>query len=115
MTTPATPTRAVAALDASWPDADTQVRCCEAALKRIDAQGSHGGALHRVIRAVQAISIEGKHLQQYDDEITRGHFVLETAAPSSTDERAALLKTLQAHGAHLINLYSRWTVEELAP
>jgi hypothetical protein len=112
---PANADRAVAALEAEWPVADTRVLCCDAALNRIDARGAHGGALHRVIRAVQGIGIEGTHMQRYEDEITRGHFVLETVAPPSADERAALLKTLKAHGAHFINLYGRWTVEGLAP
>lgn len=106
--------RAVTALAGASSTAPPKVLCCEAGLQRIDSTGDRGGPLHRAIRLGQRITLEGDHMQRYEDEIQKGHYVLEIDAPP-VDERGKLVELLQSHRGHFINAYSRWTTESLAP
>lgn len=109
---PARAEAAVAALAPEVPPDGIVVLCGEAGVSRLDAHGTSGSMLHKTIRVLQGLTLEGPHVERYEAELLKGHYVLEIDAPS-VEHRDKVVAILEAHGAHFINLYGRWTIETL--
>jgi hypothetical protein len=109
---PAAAERAVAELAQALPSGAVRVLCCDPGIHRLDATGMRGGALHRMLRRIQHISVEGAHVSRYEEEAREGHYVIEVVV-EQPGQRELAVATLKAHGAHFINVYSRWTIEEI--
>jgi hypothetical protein len=57
--------------------------------------------------------IESKNLQEYQQELLSGHFVLAIQV-ADEDKRTQALNIIKSHGGHAVTFYGRWTVEGLA-
>jgi len=81
---------------------------------RIDASGAHHGIFARLVRAAQAMSMDGDQSQRYEDEARRGHTVI---AVHTSDPllRQGAVQVLKSHGGHYINYYARLHSENLEP
>jgi hypothetical protein len=74
-----------------------------------------GGASLRE-RAAEEIPLHvvtrSAHVSRYEEEAREGHYVIEVVV-EQPGQRELAVATLKAHGAHFINVYSRWTIEEI--
>jgi len=104
---------ALLALDADPAGQHARVLCGEAGRDRIDAAGEHASLFGRLLR-VPNLGVEAAHVTRYDDELVQGHYVVEIET-SDEAERTRLGAVLLSHGAHFINFYGRFAVEQLAP
>lgn len=104
---------AVAALAAEPSGDQARVLCCDAGRDRIDAGGRHASLLGRLIR-VTGLGLEATHVKRYDEELAKGHYVVEVEA-SNEAHRQRAATVLRAHGAHFINFYGRFAIEQMAP
>ena len=87
--------------------------CSQAGRTRIDATGAHASLLCRLVY-VPTLGAEGTHAQRYEDELAQGRYVIEIKTQNEADRKEAAV-ILRARGAHSINFYGRFAVEQLAP
>lgn len=81
--------------------------------RQIDADGAHSRGVKHFLRALQGLTVEGNHLRQYQAEITNGHRVLDVCVHGRR-QRDAVVEILRRYGAHFINAYGQWTIENVA-
>jgi hypothetical protein len=95
-------------------ESDVNVLCGDSGVRQIDAKGKRKGLLARLFRIVDALGTEREHTSRHVQELESGHFVVVIQSPGeSAKERAR--DSLEAHGAHFINYYTRLTTENLSP
>jgi len=82
-------------------------------VREIDADGVHSGGVKHALRALQRLTVEGDHLRRYEAELTRGHLVIDVAVHGRPD-RDTVVQILRSQGAHFINAYGQWTIENVA-
>jgi hypothetical protein len=93
---------------------EIDVLCGKEGADRLDVSGEHHGLLARLYRFIGKLGdIESKNLQEYQQELLRGHFVLAIQA-ADEDKRTQALNIIKSHGGHAVTFYGRWTVEGLA-
>jgi hypothetical protein len=85
----------------------------EGGMRQIDADGVHSGAITHVLRSLQRWTAEGDHLRRYQSEIASGHRVVDVCVHGRR-QRDTVVQILRAHGAHFINAYGQWTLENVA-
>ena len=81
--------------------------------REIDADGVHSGGVKQALRALQRLTVEGDHLRQYEAELASGHLVVDVAV-HGRQKRDRVVQILRSHGAHFINAYGQWTIENVA-
>jgi hypothetical protein len=82
-------------------------------IHEIDADGIHGGAVKQVLRALQRVTTEGNHLRHYEAELAQGHLVVDVTV-HGRQKRDTVVQVLRSYGAHFINAYGPWTIENVA-
>ena len=85
----------------------------EEGMRQIDADGVHSGGITHVLRSLQRWTAEGDHLRRYQSEIASGHRVVDVYV-HGRGQRDTVVRILRAHGAHFINAYGQWTLENVA-
>lgn len=85
----------------------------EEGLRQVDADGVHSGGVTHVLRNLQRWTAEGDHLRRYQSEIASGHLVVDVCVHGRR-QRDTVVQILRAHGAHFINAYGQWTLENVA-
>ena len=85
----------------------------EEGVRQVDAEGVHSGGVKHVLRGLQRVTVEGHHLRRYEAEIANGHHVVDVRIHGRR-QRDAVVQILRTHGAHFINAYGQWTVENVA-
>ena len=88
----------------------------EAEARRLDGSGERHGFKGRLLRALQqgAGDVEVKHFKRYEQELLDGHYLVEVPAKDG-ERRGRVHQILKTHGAHFINYYGSWAVEDLEP
>ena len=82
-------------------------------VRKIDADGVHGGGVKQALRALQGFTTEGDHLRHYEEELVRGHLVVDVTV-HGRQKRDTVVQILRSCGAHFINAYGPWTIESVA-
>ncbi len=82
-------------------------------VREIDADGVHGGGVKQALRALQGFTTEGDHLRHYEEELVRGHLVVDVTV-HGRQKRDTVVQILRSCGAHFINAYGPWTIESVA-
>ena len=85
----------------------------EEGVRQVDAEGVHSGGVKHVLRGLQRWTVEGDHLRRYQAEIASGHHVVDVCVHGRR-QREAVVQILRTHGAHFINAYGQWTLENVA-
>ena len=85
----------------------------EEGVRRVDAEGVHSGGVTHVVRGLQQWTVEGQHLRRYQAEIASGHHVVDVCVHGRR-QRDPVVQVLRRHGAHFINAYGQWTLENVA-
>lgn len=85
----------------------------EEGVRQVDAEGVHSGGVTHVLRGLQRWTVEGHHLRRYEDEIASGHHVVDVRV-HGRGQRDTVVQILRTHGAHFINAYGQWTLENVA-
>jgi len=80
---------------------------------RLSADAEYTGRLTRIVRGRPAFSLEGNQLDRYADEVEHGHNVVDVPVPSRR-RRDRIVAVLREHGAHFVNAYGLWTIEQVA-
>lgn len=89
-----------------------QVLCGPGGLRRLDADGSSGGLLGRLLRVVENFGPEREQLRRIETELGEGHFAIGVEVPD--DERKTdAARLLAQHGAHDLQYYGEWSIEDL--
>lgn len=99
---------------AGVPASDLMVLTGEDGARRLDGLGTASGALARMRRAVQFMTMDQMPdflLYELAAEAGRSVIGVRSRAPI---ERDALLAILRGRGAHFINRFGSWTTEEIA-
>ena len=92
----------------------TNWRPCPAPrVHEIDADGIHGGGVRQALRALQSVTTEGNHLRHYEAELAQGHLVVDVTVHGQ-QKRDTVVQVLRSYGAHFINAYGPWTIENVA-
>ncbi len=110
-----------AALDASGVAGERiEVWCGESARRAIDADGDEGGVLRSALRTVQkALGEETLRLEQLEQAIAAGQYVVTVALPEDVDddaradEKRAVGNALHDAGAGKVAFYGPTSIEEL--
>lgn len=84
----------------------------EEGVREVDAEGVHSGGVKHVLRSLQRVTVEGRHLRRYQAEIANGHHVVDVRV-HGRGQRETVVRILRSHGAHFINAYGRWTLENV--
>ena len=84
----------------------------EEGMRQVDAEGVHSGRITHILRGLQRWTVEGDHLRRYQTEIARGHHVVDVRVYGRR-QREAVIQILRTHGAHFINAYGQWTLENI--
>jgi hypothetical protein len=82
-------------------------------VREIDADGGRSGGVKQALRALQRLTTEGEHLRHYEAELARGHLVVDVTVRGRR-KRDTVVQILRSHGAHFINAYGLWTIENVA-
>lgn len=90
------------------------VHCGAAGARLIDFEGSEHGPLARLSHALHTLTVEGSHMEHYEQALLDGHCVV-MVRTDSAERRQRGLDILAAHGAHFINQFSPLTVETVVP
>ena len=85
----------------------------EGGARQVDAEGVHSSGVKQVLRGLQRWTAEGNHLRRYQAEIASGHHVVDVCVHGRR-QREAVVDILRTHGAHFINAYGQWTLENVA-
>ena len=85
----------------------------EEGMRQVDADGVHSGSITHLLRGLQRWTAEGDHLRRYQSEIASGHRVVDVCVHGRR-QRDTVVQILRAHGAHFINAYGQWTLENVA-
>src|SRR5512138_3538043 len=85
----------------------------EEGARQIDAEGVHSGGVTHVLRGLQRWTVEGSHLRKYEAELAQGHQVVDVHIHGRRNQ-GAVAQILRTHGAHFINAYGQWTIEDVA-
>lgn len=85
----------------------------EEGLRELDAEGVHSRGVKHFLRGLQRWTTEGNHLRRYQAEIASGHHVVDVSVHGRW-QREAIVQILRSHGAHFINAYGQWTLENVA-
>lgn len=80
---------------------------------RLDADTGYHGRLTRIVDGRPEIPLEGEQLARYATEVQHGHNVVDVPVPRASG-RNRVVTILRAHGAHFINAYGLWTIEQVA-
>ena len=91
-------------------DRDLATFSGEEGVRQIDAEGVHSGGVKHVLRGLQRFTLEGASLRQYQAELVR--VITSSMSRSRPPKRDAVAQILRSHGAHFINVYGPWTIEE---
>jgi hypothetical protein len=88
--------------------------CGKEGADRLDISGKHHGLPARLYRYIGRLGdIESKNLQEYEQELLNGHYVLAIQV-ADEDKRMQVLNVIKSHGGHAVTFYGRWTLEGLA-
>ena len=98
---------------AGIPDRELATFEGEEGVRQVDAEGVYSDGVKQVLRGLQRWTVEGHHLRRYQAEIARGHHVVDVCV-HGRGQREAVVQILRSHGAHFINAYTQWTLENLA-
>ena len=99
---------------AGFEENEIDVLCGKEGADRLDVSGKYHGLLARLYRYVGRLGdIESKNLQEYEQELLNGDYVLAIQVPDE-DKRMQVLNVIKSHGGHAVTFYGRWTVEGLA-
>ena len=82
-------------------------------VRQLDATTGYTGRLTRIVRGRPTLSLEGNQLDCYAMEVEQGHHVLDVAVYGRR-VRDRIVAILREHGAHFINAYGVWTIEQVA-
>jgi hypothetical protein len=82
-------------------------------MRRLDANAAYRGRLTRIVEARRGIPLEGEQLERYATEVEHGHHVVDVPVPRKRG-RDRIVAILRAHGAHFINAYGLWAIEQVA-
>ena len=89
------------------------VFCGTAGARLIDFSGEQHGYLARLSRLLHHLNVpEGAQMDSYERELQAGHCIIMVQTDDADSQRRAL-DILRSHGAHFINRYGRWTMEEM--
>ena len=80
---------------------------------RLVADAEYTGRLTCLVRGRPAFSLEGNQLERYAAEVEHGHHVVDVPVQSRR-RRDRVVAILREHGAHFINAYGLWTIEQVA-
>ena len=68
---------------------------------------------HLLPKTLQGFTTEGDHLRHYEEELVRGHLVVDVTV-HGRQKRDTVVQILRSCGAHFINAYGPWTIESVA-
>ena len=89
--------------------------CGTAGARLIDFSGEKHGYLAQLSRTLHHLNVpEGEQMDHYERELQAGHCMIMVQIDDADSQRRAL-EILRSHGAHFINRYGRWTMEEMQP
>ena len=89
--------------------------CGPAGARLIDFSGEEHGYLARLSRTLHHLNVpEGAQMDRYERELEAGHCIIMVQADEADSQRRAL-EIMTSHGAHFINRYGRWMMEEVHP
>lgn len=113
--TPAELERALAALSEQGIDRSRiMVFSGDEGIRVIDPKGRYHGLLGRLTRAVQAFGEELEHMQRYEEELRRSHFVVVVSVENDAMKEAAR-RALERHGGHFVDYYAPLVIQHLVP
>ena len=80
---------------------------------RLAADAEYTGRLRQLLRGQPVFRLEGSQLERYAAEVAHGHHVVDV--PVQNRRRCdRVVAILREHGAHFINAYGLWTIEQVA-
>ncbi len=93
-------------------EADVQIVRSQADAKASEPDEAKDGPLEGVVRAVERLSEEHEFNELYENKVEAGQCLVGIPISDSIDKETAR-DILREHGAHFINYYGQWVVEEL--
>jgi hypothetical protein len=97
---------------AGFCEKEIDVLCGKEGAERLDVSGRHHGLLARLYRFIGTLGDESKNLEEYEQELASGHFLLALHA-ADEDKRTRALEIIKSHGGHAVTFFGRWTAERL--
>ena len=80
----------------------------------IDSTGRYHGVLARLVRVLEAASMDEDHASRYEREADAGHIVLAVHLPHER-HRGDVERIFRDHGGHFVNWYGRLHFEPVIP
>lgn len=99
--------------DASFDMEKIETLCGEAGIDRLDRTGEGHGLAARLLRLVQYLGEEQTHLQQHEQELNAGHFLIVVPVGKGTSMKGQAKDILRSHGGHSLHNYGRFAIEDL--
>ncbi len=90
------------------------VHCGPAGARLIDFSGEEHGPLARLSHALHHLTVEGAHMERYEDELLAGHCVM-MVLTDGAERRQRAQDILTAHGGHFMNQFGPLMVETIQP
>ncbi|MGH8907999.1 MAG: hypothetical protein ACRD0K_16160 [Egibacteraceae bacterium] len=91
------------------------VLCGEEGARRLDVTGEDHGLISRLTRILQSFGAEHERLKRHVEELRAGRFLICVYVGEDEERKGKAHVTLNSAGAHYINYYSEWSIEQLEP
>jgi hypothetical protein len=92
---------------------DVDMLCGQAGIERLDRTGKRHGMVAHLIRLVQFLGEEQTHLQQHEQALAAGHFLVAVTVGKDAAAKQRVRDVLRSHGGHDLHYYGQFTVEDL--
>lgn len=94
-------------------EAQVRVLMGEDGSRELDHDGRHHGLMARLRRALQGLTEERGHVQEYTWALAQGKVVVAVQLPPRTD-RSPVCAAFKASGGRFVHHYGAWVVQQLS-
>jgi uncharacterized protein (DUF302 family) len=98
---------------AGYDEKSIDIFCGQEGEKQLDVSGKEHGLWATFVRSLQALSAEHLYLDYYQNELQKGHFLVQVAV-KDRDEKAKVAQILHDAGGKRVTYYGLWLIEQIA-